>query len=260
MSIASNIATIFQRKRALKAEVIKPLQEQYIDIVRALARGDEIDESEVFEITDALAITEAKLSKDVATQQERFTLATQLYEHGQATEDIQELTRESEKLEAEYQAFMAKFKPKQNAVVEKRKVAELILLQTMHAESKLIATCLDHELTERTKELDAKRHKVGMEIRDLQNEVSHWRGRITYAKAMIDNVHSDNAKMPKAFLPGHQEIRDNYRCHQVELAKQRLASVEREAALVFAKFDSLKAEQQKLDAEIRELNKLKLVP
>lgn len=261
MSIASNIATIFQRKKALRAEVIRPFREQYIDdILRPLARGEEIDEQRVFEVTDALSIDEARLSKDVRTQQDRFDLAAQLAQRHQAEIDLLEATAEAERLDAEHQAFMDKWKPKRTAAFEKMRAAELVALQTMHVEAKLIETCLDTELIEQTKELEAKRHKVGMALRKIQDDVKAAQGRISYAKAIVEQTKLDNDRMPRAFLEGHQATRDKLKGHNLKQAKEKLAAEERAAAPVFAQFDKLKLESAKLETELRELNRLKLVP
>lgn len=261
MSIASNIATIFQRKKALKAEVIRPFREQYVDdILRPLARGEEIDEQRVFEVTDALSIDEARLSKDVRTQQERFELAAQLAQRHQAEIDLSEATTEAERLDAEHQAFMDKWKPKRIAASEKMRAAELVVLQTMSTESKLIETCLDVALVEQTKEIETQRHKIGMALHKMQDEVKAARGRISYAKSMVDQTRLDNDRMPKAFGEQGQEVRDRFKGHNLKIAKEKLAAEERAAAPVFAKFDRLTEEFAKLESELRELNKLKLVP
>lgn len=256
-----NITQLFQRKKALRAEVIRPFQEQYIDdILRPLARGEEIDEQRVFEITDALSIDEARLSKDVRTQQDRFDLSAQLAQRHQAEIDLLEATAEAERLDAEHQAFIDKWKPKRTAASEKMRAAELVALQTMHVEAKLIETCLDTELIEQTQEIEAKRYKVGMALRQMQDEVKAAKSRISYAKAMVDQTRQDNDRMPKAFGEQGQEIRDRFKGHNFRSAKEKLAAEERAAASVFAKFDRLTAEAAKLESELRDLNKLKLVP
>ncbi len=255
-----NLATLFQRRKALQAELVRPLHKQRLDILRTLATGGELDEAEVFQVMDALEISEPQFYKDYDIQKERYPLAEQLEQRKQAAIDVTELTRESERLDAEYKKFMATLQPKRTAVFDRLREAEQVLLSTSSAEARLIATCLDTELIERGNELDTKRHKVGMELLALQDEVTTLRNRISYAKTMVDNAHLENSRMPLAFGDEKQKVRDRYKEHQVKIAQEKLADEQRAAQPTFAKYDKLKAEQQKLDDETRELNRLKLVP
>lgn len=255
-----NIASLFQRKRAIKAEAEKPLQEQYIDIVRSLARGDEIDEQEIFQVIDALNITEQQLSKDVDTQQKRFDLGMQLQKRDQAIDDVAALNRDCERLDAEYQKFMASWQPKRTTAFNNLRAAEVVLLQTSNVEAKLVETCLDPSLLERGKGLDSRRNKLGFAIRELEDEVARCRGRISHARAMVEQVDIDNSRLPGAFIDGHQKTRDKFKAHQVELAKKSLADEERSARPTLERYEKLKADLSEVDAQIRELNKEKLIP
>ena len=132
-----NIATLFARRKTVQQQAIRPIRQQYLDCVRSLADGGEVDEDILFRVMDALDVSESQLSKDVATQQERFAAAEQVAHRTAQQAESDRLTAEQNKLKAEHDKFMSAWQPKARAVNNSLRAAELQVGALFDIERKL---------------------------------------------------------------------------------------------------------------------------
>lgn len=254
------IKELFRKKRQKVSDAVRPIRQRYLELVRSLASGEEIDEEEVFAITDELGVDEQKLSADVSTMQQRLKYAQQLEQNRQAAMSHAGIMADLERLNDEYAKFVAKWQPRKDAVAQALKDNDLVIATTNGAESKLLESCLDPEILDRQAELNERRKKVGTELYDLQNDVARWKAKIAHSYATIGEVERENSKMPLSFTEYGQDLRDKGKAARLQQAKDKHEATKQSAQPAFDRFEQLQAEVRKLDAEQLQLNKLKLVP
>jgi len=254
------VAQIFSRKRQQETERVKPLRQQFVEAVRDLAAGKEVDEDAFGELLDALSIGEDELNKTLKTQHDRF----QASEHHErcltAQADVDRLTQEQLRLSAEHDAFYAKWQPKARAVADELRAAQNAELQFSNAKNRLLASVIDPELIERQAAIDARRKEIGAELRELQPEVADAQKMVNYLRSRCDEVGINESRARKPILEQFEEAFKKRWAGEHTNARQALTNAEAKLVPLLRKQDELRRQQAEIDREQAELDRLKLVP
>jgi hypothetical protein len=248
-----NISTLFARKKQRISEKIKPIREQYLEIVRALARGEEIDEEEVFAITDRLKIDEAKLSSDVTKMTGRLADASALERHRQALSELDRLAVMLEKLTAEKESFFKKWGPRWDAESSNYRTAEAVVLATSHAEHRLVESAMDPSIIDEQDALSAKRRGLHAKRLGLADAIRHPTTELRRAK--IDEQNAELEIERVRFPDARKRVFERQAEATARVAKwaPEVLRLEREIA-------SVDQQLRELDAKQRDLDLRKLVP
>ncbi len=254
-----NIATLFARRKAIQQQTSRPIRQQYLDCVRSLADGGEVDEDILFRVMDALDVSESQLSKDVATQQERFAAAEQVAHRTAAQSEVDRLTSEQNKLKAEHDKFMSAWQPKARVVQNALRAAELQVGALFDIERKLFETVLDPEILEKQADLERRRKELAIELREVQEDARQAENLISSARS---GVEAAMQKVQATTREGYKHNSGEVARLESELSNERQAYDRTRARYqpLFQRFDELKRLRAMIDDEQQELNKLKLIP
>ena len=163
MALAELIGKLRSRKQATERTAFG----YYIEAVRKLASGSEIDSDEVAAVLDATGKDESNLEHDVGVQVRRFTWAAQLQANQQAGTDRLFAERDLATAQRALQAAYDKLQPAVDAAHDRLNDANLRFLTTQGADSRLAENILDHELLQRESALIPELQKINSELKPL---------------------------------------------------------------------------------------------
>ena len=163
MTVVELIGKLRSRKQATERTAFG----YYIEAVRKLASGSEIDSDEVAAVLDATGKDESNLEHDVGVQVRRFTWAAQLQANQQAGTDRLLAERELQTAKAKLQEQIDKLQPAINAAHDRLNDANLRFLTTQGADSRLAENILDQELLQREAALIPELQKINAELTPL---------------------------------------------------------------------------------------------
>ena len=139
----------------------------YLDTVRDLASGAEIDSDEAAAVLDANGKDESSLEHDVGIQQQRFTWSAQLQANQQAGADRSRAERDLATAQQALQAAYDKLLPAVDAAHDRLNDANLRFLTTQGADSRLAENILDQELLQREAALIPELQTINSELKPL---------------------------------------------------------------------------------------------
>ena len=158
---------LIQKLRSKKQAAHRSDFGHYIEVVRKLASGSELDSDEVAAVLETNSKDEDDLARDVALQQQRNTWAAQLQSNLQAVEDQVRAERELQTAKSNLQAAYDKLQPAVAAAHDRLNDANLRYLTSQDADAKLAENILDRELLLRESELVSELRKINDELRPL---------------------------------------------------------------------------------------------
>jgi len=139
----------------------------YLEIIKGLAAGNEIDSDEVQHILDAAGVDENKLETDVGIQQSRLAWFEQYQQNRQAAKDRIQAEADFRQAQAALQAEIDKLQPAVDAAQQRMWTLDQIQLNTMQAAGRLSELVLDAELLEREADLTSQLRDVNAELKPL---------------------------------------------------------------------------------------------
>lgn len=181
MALAELISKLRSKKQATERTAFG----YYIEAVRKLASGAEIDADECSHILDANGKDESNLEHDVGVQVQRFSWAATMLANQQAATDRVRAERELQTAKAKLQEQYDKLQPAVDAAHDLLNDANLRYLTTQGADSKLAENILDVELLQREAALIPELQKIDHELKPLMAD----RGRLQTAVANAEFQH-----------------------------------------------------------------------
>jgi hypothetical protein len=161
------LAQLIDKLRNKKQTATKTAFSHYIEAVRKLASGAEIDADEVGHIIVAAGRDESALEKDVNLQQQRFAWHAQRLQNQQAVSDRLQAENDLQTAQQALQAAYDKLFPAIEQAQARLNDANHKFMTTMQAEAWLGENILDKELMEREAALIAQLREVNSELKPL---------------------------------------------------------------------------------------------
>lgn len=252
MSVLNDMLGALRLKRQVKA---KTLREQFEAAVRDLAKEKQVDLELVSECMDAFDISDNELEELVKTQKKRFTTAAEFKRLSEVEKRIPALEAEREAAQKALDDAVAKLTPKVKATWDALQAVHAEIIAKAALEAELRSTVLDSALLDAERDLTARRKEVGAELYAIQDDVRRAKEQIQAAKSRLSAASLNQQVKDDPSI--NTELR---RRHDVKDSTEKLDALEQNYAPLFKRFDELKAQQEKLEREQKELEKRKLEP
>jgi hypothetical protein len=117
---------------------------------------------------------------------------------------------------------------------------------------------LDPEIIDKQKSLNSRRHAIGLQLLELEEETEVASRNLIYAKSVLEG--EESAVVVEGAHPQTTAAREKNKQQAIREARSKLESAQSAAATVFGQRDRLKSQLLQIDAEQAELNRLKLNP
>ncbi len=248
------ISGLLDKIRSKKRQLELSRADQYLQTIRDMASGKELDADEVAEILDALSKTERDFELDVEKMEQRFVEAGQLKEKEALERTIPTLTRNLELASEALEAAYRKLQPSVEFASQQLRSAENRQLLFHGIEGKLVSSCMDQSLLTREKELISQRAELHSKRTPLQSDLRTAQAIIRNCEISFESLKHQSKKNPN-YKPEQSDIRSKERSCADELARQKPYAEQLEAAI--AKIDE---ELEPINRELADINKQKLVP
>ncbi len=153
--------------RSKRQEIHRSKFSHYLDCLKALARGEEIDADEVGHILEAAGKNDSDLESDVAVMQRRLAAAEQFGKNEAAREGFEVASRKLIEAQERLEEAYRRFQPPVEAASNERAARELEIYQTQNGESILLSTVMNVELLARENELVGEKREIYQKLRPL---------------------------------------------------------------------------------------------
>lgn len=246
MSIA---ATLFKRFKQQKAITERPARERYLEFVRELAVGNEVELDELQMVCDVLAITEQQLQKDIEIQQRRFEAVDVIAKADDATKKLAELEHEQQSLIRRKYEVCTPIDQRLNELHGEILTVRSDATRRVVGQNYLIQNPLDVSIIEQEHDIRQRRSALMPRLREIEAALtdSHDRkmGAIMSARASVRH-YSQRSKLSKSELELFRK------------AKATLAESEDYALALEDELKAIKRQFADLDDEQAALDKRKL--
>jgi hypothetical protein len=191
------LAQLIDKLRNKKQAATKTAFSHYIDAVRKLASGAEIDADEVGHIIDAAGRDESILESEVEKQQERFARHAQRLQNQQAVSDRLQAENDLQAAQRALQAAYDKLFPAIEQAQARLNDANHKFMTTMQAEAWLAdpENIIDKELLEREAAVNARLREVGSELKPLLQDQARRQTTLENLQSHVGKLR-DHASVP----------------------------------------------------------------
>lgn len=253
MALAELIGKLKNKKQASARSAFG----HYLEAVKALASGKEIDADEVGHIIDAAGRDESALEKDVNLQQQRFAWHAQRVQNQQAVSDRLQAESELQAAQRALQAAYDKLTPAIEQAQTRLADASYRFMTTTQAEAWLSGNLLDVELLQRESVLNDRLREINAELRPLLTDREHKQSSLMNAELRLQQL---TGRDPDAW-PGFGMINPKFWSNKdIEPAKERVADLRSQLAQLDRAIQPRQQEQQRLQAELNQIHQQKLLP
>lgn len=189
------LAELIGKLRTKKQTATKTTFSHYLEAVKALAAGKEIDADEVGHILEAAGADETRLEKDVNLQSQRLAWHSQLMQNKQAVQDRHQAERDLQAASAALQAAYDKLQPAIDQAHDRLNAANYRHSTTHNAEAWLAGNLLDVELLQRESVLNDRLREINQELNPLLQDREHKRSSLMNAELCLRQItdRSDDA-------------------------------------------------------------------
>ena len=167
----------------------------YLEAVKALASGKEIDADEAGHIINVAGRDESALERDVNLQSQRNAWHSQLMQNKQAVQDRHQAERDLAAASAALQAAYDKLQPAVELAQARLHDANYRHSTTLNAEAWLAGNLLDVELLQRESVLNDRLREINQELNPLLQDREHKRSSLMNADLCLRQItgRSDDA-------------------------------------------------------------------
>lgn len=253
-----NIATLIKSLKSKKHSAERSAFGHYMQLVRDLASGAEVDSDECSHVLEAGAVDESDLERDVGIQQQRNAWHAGRQQHWQAIGDQQQAESELAFVQNELSVALRKYQPRIDAAREKIRQSEHIRNITTHCEARLLdpENILDRELLERESAIIAELKPIGLEIEPILQDRRH-------RQTSLDNSEQSLANLRK-FEEDHTRFDTLVQFFSKSASQKRLESHIAEMRDEIQQLDDLiiprQRELSRLRNELAKIHEAKLQP
>lgn len=250
------LAELIGKLRTKKQTATKTTFSHYLEAVKALASGKEIDADEVGHILEAAGADETRFEKDVNLQSQRLAWHSQLMQSKQAVQDRYQAERDLQAASAALQSAYDKLQPAIDQAHDRLNAANHVSLITMQAESWLAGNVLDHELIEREAAVVAQLREVNNELKPLLQDQARRQTTLENLQLHVEKLR-DHASIP--WLPlkmlGLQQANE-----AIKSSDAHVAAVRNELQQLQEAIRPRQQKQVRLQAELNQIHQQKLLP
>lgn len=253
------VAELIGKLRTKRQAATKTAFSHYISLVRELASGGETDADEVAVVLTATGKDEASLEKDVRLQEQRYSWAATMEANQQAHADRLQAERDLREAQAKLQEAYDRLMPAIDIAQTKLNDANHRQLITQGIESQLTdpANILDIELSQRETAVAKELRAIFQELKPLEIDR-------TRKQTLLENLESRLAELQESAAgPWMAHVvapwlgRVNA---DIRMIESRIADVRSEWRQLDAAIRQRQATQVRLQAELAEIHRQKLLP
>jgi hypothetical protein len=251
------LAELVQKMKSKKQATARSAFGHYLEAVKALAAGKEIDADEAGHIINVAGRDESALERDVNLQQQRNAWHSQLMQNKQAVQDRYQAERELQAAQAALQAAFDKLQPAVDQAQARLNDANFRHSTTLNAEAWLAGNLLDVELLQRESVLNDRLREINQELAPLLADREHKRSSLMNAELCLRQItgRSDDA------WPTLGTINSLFwRNKDTIPAQERVDDVQDQLAQLEQAIRPRQQEQQRLQAELNSIHLEKLKP
>ncbi|NQW68735.1 MAG: hypothetical protein HQ454_05475 [Acidimicrobiaceae bacterium] len=250
------LAELVQKMKSKRQATARSAFGHYLEAVKELASGKEIDAGEAELILAAAGKSEDDLSRDVQLQQQRITWHARCVANQQATKDRVQAERDLQAASTALQAAYDKLQPAINQAHDRLNAANHTSLITMSAEGWLAENVLDHELIEREAAVVVQLKIVDNELKPLLQDQARRQTTLENLQAHVEKLR-DHASIP--WLPlkmlGLQQSNE-----AIKSTDANVAAVRNELQQLQEAIRPRQDRQRELQAELNQIHQQKLLP
>ena len=251
------LAELVQKMKSKKQATARSAFGHYLEAVKELASGKEIDADEAGHILAAAGKSEDDFSRDVQLQQTRITWHARCVANQQATKDRVQAERDLQAAQAALQAAYDKLQPAIDQAHDRLNAANYRFMTTTQAEGWLAENVLDHELIDREQAVVVQLKIVNNELNPLLQDREHKRSSLMNADLCLRQItgRSDDA------WPTLGTINSLFwRNKDTIPAQQRVDDLKNQLSQLEQAIHQRQQVQAKLQSELNEIHQEKLKP
>jgi chromosome segregation ATPase len=253
MALAELIGKLKNKKQAVHRSALG----HYLEAVKALALGKEIDADEVGHIINVAGRDESALERDVNLQQQRLAWHSQLMQNKQAVQDRYQAERDLQAAQRALQEAYDKLQPAVDQAHDRLNAANYRHSTTHNAEAWLAGNLLDVELLQRESVLNDRLREINQELNPLLQDREHKRSSLMNADLCLRQItgRSDDA------WPTFGTINSLFwRNKETIPAQQRVDDLKNQLSQLEQAIHPRQQEQVRLQAELNSIHQEKLKP
>ena len=243
---------ILEKIRSKKRELTSNSADAYLQLVREVASGSEVDVESAALIIEAFGKDDAAFEKDVETQQERIGLAAKLKHKKTLEVQLPKLESVARIAGEHYAKVVSEASARLNEAKKAKRDIELSLMGLTQIEVRLRESCLDTTLLARESELNAQRIELVQKKRPLTEDSERAKNMVQSHQSSVDAL---RLKIERA--KNDQLARQSYKrdLPQFETALRQHQSVLGQLTQAIEDIDS---ELEPLDRELATIREKKL--
>ena len=251
------LAELVQKMKSKKLATARSAFGHYLEAVRALAAGGEIDADEAGHIINVAGRDESALERDVNLQQQRNAWHSQLMQNKQAVQDRYQAERDLAAASAALQSAFDKLQPAVELAQARLHDANYRHSTTLNAEAWLAGNLLDVELLQRESVLNDRLREINQELNPLLQDREHKRSSLMNADLCLRQItgRSDDA------WPTFGTINSLFwRNKETIPAQERVDDLKNQLSQLEQAIHPRQQEQAKLQSELNSIHQEKLKP
>jgi hypothetical protein len=235
---------ILEKIRSKKKELTANSADAYLQLVREVASGSEVDVESAALIIESANKDDAAFEKDVETQTQRIELAAKLKHKRELERQLPRLESVERLAGEHYGRVVSEASERLNAAKKAKRDVELELLGLTQIEVRLRESCLDATLLSREAELSARRMTLIQKRRPLDEDYRHSAALVSASHARIAGLQSQIERTSNNKLAQVEYRKDLAKAEQ-SLAHEQ--SVGKQLEIVIGKIND---ELEPLDREL----------
>ena len=251
------LAELVQKMKSKKQATARSAFGHYLEAVKALASGKEIDADEAGHIINVAGRDESALERDVNLQSQRNAWHSQLMQNKQAVQDRHQAERDLAAASAALQAAYDKLQPAVELAQARLHDANYRHSTTLNAEAWLAGNLLDVELLQRESVLNDRLREINQELNPLLQDREHKRSSLMNADLCLRQItgRSDDA------WPTFGTINSLFwRNKETIPAQQRVDDLKNQLSQLEQAIRPRQDRQRELQAELNQIHQEKLKP
>jgi hypothetical protein len=222
---------ILEKIRSKKRELTSTTADAYLQLVREVAGGSEVDVEQAAIVIEAFGKDDESFERDVETQQARIGLAAQL-KHKQALQKQLPKLEQAERLAGEhYERVVSEASSRLNEAKRAARAVNTELLCLMQVEDRLRDSCIDQSLLTRERELMATKMALVQKRRPLDEDLSRSRNMVQSHQSSVDALNRkiadrNNDAVAKAIYKKDLALNERALERQQHVARQLEQAIE----------------------------------
>lgn len=251
------LAELIGKLKSKKQQTARSAFGHYLEAVKGLASGKEIDADEVGHLIDAAGKNEDDLSRDVNLQQQRLAWHAQRVQNQQAVSDRLQAENELQAAQRALQAAYDKLTPAIEQAQNRLADANHRFMTTTQAEAWLSGNILDKELLQHEAAVIAQLNEVNAELRPLLQDRESKRSSLLNAEFNLAQRQGREGKDWTAF--GGITAYFNRDQSLIDTEK-RVTDLRSQLAQLEQAIRPRQQEQNRLQTELNQIHQQKLLP